>query len=58
MPVDRDKPGKNFNIHRRIDMKEIFCRFIRKNGKIIYPKNGKFFHFFVDEEKGPGKTGA
>lgn len=39
-------------------MKEIFCRFIRKNGKIIYPKNGKLFHFFVDEEKGPSKTGT
>ncbi len=59
LPVDRDRPGKNFNISEgENDMKEIFCRFIRKNGKIIYPKNGKLFHFFVDEEKGPSKTGA
>lgn len=36
--------------------KEIFCRFIRKNGKIIYPKNGEFFHFYVEDEKGPVKT--
>ena len=27
--------------------KEVFCRYIRKAGKIIYPKNGKLFHFFV-----------
>jgi hypothetical protein len=27
--------------------KEVFCRYIRRNGKIIYPKNGKLFHFFV-----------
>jgi len=26
---------------------EIFCKYITKNGKRIYPKNGKFFHFFV-----------
>nr|DAO36929.1 MAG TPA: hypothetical protein [Caudoviricetes sp.] len=23
----------------------VFCRFIRRNGKIIYPKNAKFFKF-------------
>lgn len=28
--------------------KEIYCRYIRKNGKIIYPKKSKFFHFWVD----------
>lgn len=27
--------------------KEVFCRYIRKNGKIIYPKKGEFFHFYV-----------
>lgn len=27
--------------------KEVFCRYIKRNGKIIYPKNGKVFHFFV-----------
>lgn len=25
---------------------EVFCRYITKNGKRIYPKRGKFFHFF------------
>ena len=35
-------------------MTEVFCRYIRKNGKIIYPKNGGFFHFWVeDNEKDP-----
>lgn len=29
-------------------MKEVFCKFIRtKAGKIIYPKAGTCFHFFV-----------
>jgi len=27
--------------------REVFCRYIIKNGKRIYPKNAKFFHFFV-----------
>ena len=26
---------------------EIFTRFIVRNGKTIYPKNGKYFHFWV-----------
>ena len=26
---------------------EVFCRFITKNGKRIYPKKGQYFHFFV-----------
>lgn len=29
------------------NMKEVFCRYIRKAGKIIYPKNGKYFYFYV-----------
>lgn len=28
-------------------MVEVYCRYIVKNGKRIYPKKGKFFHFFV-----------
>lgn len=51
MPGYRDKPGVNFNKENRNMAKEIFCRFIRKNGKIIYPKNGKFFHFWIEESK-------
>ena len=31
-------------------LKEIFTRYIHKNGKIIYAKNGKIFHFFVEEK--------
>ncbi len=28
-------------------MVEVFCRYVRRNGKIIYPKKAKFFHFWV-----------
>lgn len=34
-------------ISNKEGMKEIFTRFIRKNGKIIYPKNSRYFHFWV-----------
>lgn len=27
--------------------KEVFAKSIRKNGKIIYPKKAKAFHFWV-----------
>lgn len=27
--------------------KVIFAKYIRKNGKVIYPKNGKAFKFYV-----------
>lgn len=30
--------------------KEIFCAYIVKNGKRIYPKKGKLFHFWVKEK--------
>jgi hypothetical protein len=30
--------------------KEIFCRYIVRKGKIIYPKNAKFFRFFVNDK--------
>lgn len=26
----------------------VYCRYIRKNGRVIYPKNGKMFRFWVD----------
>ncbi len=29
----------------------IYSRYITKNGVRIYPKNGKFFRFWVDEDK-------
>lgn len=29
------------------DMVEVFTPYIVKNGKIIYPKNKKYFHFWV-----------
>lgn len=27
--------------------KEVFCRYVTRNGKRIYPKNARFFHFFI-----------
>ena len=27
--------------------REVFCRYITRNGKIIYPKNASVFHFYV-----------
>lgn len=30
---------------------EVFCRYITRKGKKIYPKKGKFFHFWVDAAK-------
>lgn len=27
----------------------VFARFIRKNGRIIYPKNARFFRFWVKD---------
>jgi hypothetical protein len=27
--------------------REVFCRYIIRNCKIIYPKKAKVFHFFV-----------
>jgi len=34
-------------MHRKEQKQEIFCRYITKNGRRIYPKNAEFFHFFV-----------
>lgn len=28
---------------------EVFCRFIRRGGKIIYPKHARYFHFWVED---------
>jgi hypothetical protein len=30
---------------------EVFCRYITRNGKRIYPKNAKFFHFWLKAKK-------
>lgn len=35
----KDSPG--------IHWEEVFCRYIVKKGKVIYPKSGRFFHFWV-----------
>lgn len=28
-------------------MKRVFCRYIRKNGKVYYPRRAKYFTFLV-----------
>jgi hypothetical protein len=33
------------------DYTRVVCRYIRRNGKIIYPKNGGFFSFDVKDKK-------
>lgn len=33
------------------DRIEVFCHYIVKNGKRIYPKRAKFFHFFVKRKR-------
>ncbi len=35
------------DIHKQTGWVEVFARYIRRNGKIIYPKNAKYFHFWV-----------
>ena len=32
-------------------VKHIVCRFIRRKGKIIYPKNGNFFSFCIENKE-------
>lgn len=38
-------------LYHNVPMKEIFCRYIHRNGKIIYPKNGRLFHFWVPADE-------
>ncbi len=37
-------------INRDDDMVEVFARYIVRNGKTIYPKSAKFFHFWVKKK--------
>ena len=34
-------------IRHETAMVEVFARYVVKNGKIIYPKRSKYFHFWV-----------
>jgi len=36
---------------RPLGYREVFCRYVIRNGKIIYPKKAKVFHFFVKTTK-------
>lgn len=29
----------------------VYARYIRRNGRIVYPKNGRVFRFWVDDAK-------
>jgi len=44
-------PGKESQVNikkaPRPGYREVFCRYITRNGKIIYPKNASVFHFYV-----------
>lgn len=40
----QDVPANNEGV------REVFARCIHKNGKTIYPKRARFFHFFVKTE--------
>ncbi len=37
--------------NRRVGWVEVFTPYIVRNGKTIYPKNAKFFHFWVRKSK-------
>ncbi|MBF0575995.1 hypothetical protein IR022_08425 [Dysgonomonas sp. GY617] len=37
----------DYKVENGVTMKLIFYRCIRRNGKAIYPKNGKFLRFWV-----------
>jgi len=41
----------SFKVENGIEYKLVFCKSIRRNGKTIYPKNSKFFKFWVEVEK-------
>ena len=32
-----------------VGKREVFCPYITKNGRRIYPRNGRVFHFWVDD---------
>lgn len=34
-----------------VGYKEVFCRYVVRNGKIIFPKKAKVFHFFIKVKK-------
>ena len=31
----------------RAGYREVFCTHVHRNGKVIYPKKAKYFHFWV-----------
>jgi hypothetical protein len=39
------------NAEHRTGGRWVICRFIRKNGRVIYPKKAKFFRFWVSDKK-------
>ena len=39
------------NDSNHLGEREVFCRYIVRNGIAIYPKNARFFHFWVKDTK-------
>ena len=38
----------NFDLTQKIGKKLVFCRYIRKNGKVYFPRKRKVFCFWVE----------
>lgn len=47
------KSNEGGNMDNQPGTVEVFARYITKNGKRIYPKRAKYFHFYV--KKKPAK---
>lgn len=41
-----------------IDYEEVYCRYIMRKGKKIYPKNAKYFHFWVKKKPDTNVTSS
>jgi hypothetical protein len=41
---------KRLIILKNMQTKIVYCKFITRNGKRIYPRNGKVFRFWVDKK--------
>jgi hypothetical protein len=47
--LQMQKGGVNMNeVSLEKGKKRIFCRYIRKNGKVYFPKKARFFTFLVN----------
>ena len=42
--------NNSIKVENGVTYKLIFCKSIRRNGKTIYPKNTRFFKFWVEDK--------